>query len=491
MADHNIRLSKSRYTAGLQCHKLLWWKFHEPKATELEPGTVLQDRFDQGIQVERLARESFPDGVAIDVDYRNRDLAVEATKAALADGATTLFNASFLEHDTFVAIDILQRLDHGFRLIEVKSSNKQKDAHIPDVAVQKYVLGQAAVEVVAAEVMHLNKDFQHPDKGDLFERTEVTTPVDAWLGRVPGELDAQLAMLADPCPDVPIGSHCYDPYDCPFLKRCWPQDPNHIMKLYYVGKKTVGRYFQRGIHWISDLPEDEKLRTQQARQLKAMREDRLIVEPGLAEALEPFSGRLGFLDFETIARAVPVWPGMKPWGQAAAQFSYHEANSDGTYSHAAFLAEGPEDARPPLAEAMIEATADAERVLMYTSFEKTQIRNLQRAVPDLKTELEELEHKLIDLHPVVRDYVYYPGFLGSFSLKYIQTPLVPDLTYDDLVIIDGLVASVKIARLLFVAGKLSPEQHEKTRHDLLEYCKRDTWATVRLVEVLRELTRAE
>ena len=65
--------------------------------------------------------------------------------------------------------------------------------------------------------------------------------------------------------------------------------------------------------------------------------------------------------------------------------------------------------------------------------------------------------------------------------------LIPELTYDDLVIVDGMVASVAIAGLLFVAGKLSPKQHEETRHDLLEYCKRDTWATVKLLERLREL----
>ena len=134
--------------------------------------------------------------MAIDVDYRNRERAVQATKTALEEGTTALFNASFLEHDTFVAVDILEREDDGFRLIEVKSSNSQKDEHIPDVAVQKYVLGQAGLGLVGAFVMHMNKDFQHPDTGDLFQRTDVTTPVDAWLGRVPGELDAQLAMLA-------------------------------------------------------------------------------------------------------------------------------------------------------------------------------------------------------------------------------------------------------------------------------------------------------
>ena len=89
--------------------------------------------------------------------------------------------------------------------------------------------------------------------------------------------------------------------------------------------------------------------------------------------------------------------------------------------------------------------------------------------------------------PVIRNNVYHPDFQGSFSLKFVLPALVPELTYDDLVIVDGMVASVEIARLLFVAGKLSPEQHEKTRYDLLEYCKRDTLGTVKLLERLREL----
>ncbi len=41
--------------------------------------------------------------------------------------------------------------------------------------------------------------------------------------------------------------------------------------------------------------------------------------------------------------------------------------------------------------------------------------------------------------------------------------------------------------LLFVSGRIPIPQREKTRHDLLEYCKRDTFATVRLVERLAEL----
>ncbi len=163
-----------------------------------------------------------------------------------------------------------------------------------------------------------------------------------------------------------------------------------------------------------------------------MKADRLVVEATLGQALEPFDCKLGFLDFETIMRAVPVWPGMAPWEQAPAQFSYHEANGDGTYTHAEYLAEGPKDCRPELARAMVEATKNAEKVAMYSSFEKTRIRGLQEAVPELRVELEALEGKLVDLLPVVRENVYHPDFLGSFSLKYVLHPLVPELTYDDL-----------------------------------------------------------
>ncbi|MGE5667718.1 MAG: DUF2779 domain-containing protein, partial [Betaproteobacteria bacterium] len=95
--------------------------------------------------------------------------------------------------------------------------------------------------------------------------------------------------------------------------------------------------------------------------------------------------------------------------------------------------------------------------------------------------------KLLDLFPVIRNCVYHPDFNGSFSLKFILTPLVPDLTYDDLVIVDGRVASVEIARLLFVAGRIPRHEHDRVRQDLLDYCERDTWAMVRLLERLREL----
>jgi hypothetical protein len=140
---------------------------------------------------------------------------------------------------------------------------------------------------------------------------------------------------------------------------------------------------------------------------------------------------------------------------------------------------------------MLRATPDADRVVTYSSYEKTRIRELQRALPALAEDLGKLERKLIDLLPVVRDCVYHPAFDGGFSLKAILNPLVPELSYSDLVIVDGRVASVEIARLLFVADKIPQHERDRVREELLDYCERDTWALVRLLEVLQGLARGK
>src|ERR1051326_4812667 len=42
------RLSKSRYLSGLQCHKQLWWRVHDPDAPELSPSAGQQNRLAPG-----------------------------------------------------------------------------------------------------------------------------------------------------------------------------------------------------------------------------------------------------------------------------------------------------------------------------------------------------------------------------------------------------------------------------------------------------------
>src|SRR5262245_35520977 len=226
------RLSKSRYTAGVQCHKLLWWKVHEPNAVELQPDKVLQDRFDQGAQVGALARDRFPGGILVDLPYYAADERVTLTRKLIADGAPAIFEASALADNTFVAVDVLTPQNGGaggggFHLTEVKSSSSQKEEHLQDVAVQIHVLERSGIHITGADVMHLNKECRFPDLTNLFERTDVTELVRPLINKVSWEIDKQSEMLDGPLPDIPIGLQCHEPYECPFMERCWPKDPDH------------------------------------------------------------------------------------------------------------------------------------------------------------------------------------------------------------------------------------------------------------------------
>ena len=121
-------LSKSRFIAGLQCHRLLWWKVNEPDAPELETPPGLQAIFEQGTQVGDLARSYVPGGELIDLPYWDRQGRVEATREAIAAGTRVLYEASFLADGVFVSVDILHRSPgaRGWTVSEVKSTTKVK-----------------------------------------------------------------------------------------------------------------------------------------------------------------------------------------------------------------------------------------------------------------------------------------------------------------------------------------------------------------------------
>ena len=195
-------LSKSRFIDGYQCPKLLWWRVYEPDAPELEVDAALQDIFDQGTEVGKVACERFPGGELIDLPHYPLPPRVEATREALRRDPPAIFEASFLADGVFCAVDILERVPEGHRLIEVKSSTSLKAVHVVDAAIQALAVRASGLPVARVEVMHLNKDYRHPDQGDLFVREEVTQDVEALLPTLPPKVTELLEALEGPVPDV-------------------------------------------------------------------------------------------------------------------------------------------------------------------------------------------------------------------------------------------------------------------------------------------------
>ena len=492
--DRASTLSKSRFVTGAQCHKLLWLKTHEPKAPELEISPAIKDIIDQGNEVGRLARTRFPGGKLIELEHDDPER-LPLTRRYMGEGAPAIFEATFVADRVYAAVDILLREGDGWVLIEVKSGTEAKPKYILDAAIQTHVARRAGVDVQRTEIMHINGAFVAPAAGaepeaDLFVREDVSFVVSGLLPLMPAQIEAQLNVLAGSEPVIAIGKQCREPDDCPFQGRCWPGEPDSVLRIQGLLYDKRFTLFHGGTRTIPELPKTYKLNEVQSRQRRACETGQLVVEPKLAELLAPYTGRLGFLDFESVGRAVPVWSGTKPWEQIGVQFSYHEGELGGPYAHEEFLAEPDTDPREAIARRLIEVTRGADHVLMYTPFEKTQIRSMQRFNPHLADELAKLEAKLLDLAQVVRHTVYHRDFAGSLSIKEVLPVLVPGMSYKDTVRIpDGSEASAKLARLLFYAGELKPGEREQLREELLEYCQHDTFAMVKLLERLAAIAR--
>ncbi len=482
-----MNLSKTLFTAGLQCPKQLWWRAHEPGAPELTPSPDLQSRFDEGARAERLARDYVPGGVLI--ESRRFGDKLEATQAALGSGARVLYGAAFSADDLSAATDILERTDYGTRLIEVKASSQVKPEHIADVAFQAHVLRRAGLEPARLEVMHLNRDYAFPALDGLFVRADVSARVAEKLPEIPGLIEGERRALAGPLPQVSVGGHCFEPHECPFMSRCFPPLPRHHVVTLYRKRERAPELEARGYVTVHDLPDDFELDPIADRQRRAVKAGTLIVEPGLREALAGLEPPLAFLDFETVGPAIPVWDGCRPWEQVPVQFSCHVEDGRGGHAHFEWLADDAADPREAIAGRLIEACRDARTVLAFYARFETDC--LQRMVPVLPKRLAEginaLLPRIVDLQPLVRDYVYHPDFGGSFGLKAVVPALVPELGYDDLEIGGGAQATHALSRLLFAPQGLATDEVERLREGLRRYCALDTWAMVRLLERLREL----
>jgi len=94
-----------------------------------------------------------------------------------------------------------------------------------------------------------------------------------------------------------------------------------------------------------------------------------------------------------------------------------------------------------------------------------------------------LEDRIVDLLELIRKHCYHPDFHGSFSIKSVLPALVPGLDYADLEISEGTLASLAYAEV--IRTETPDERRRQLRESLLNYCKRDTEAEVRLFEALK------
>jgi hypothetical protein len=493
MPKRPLTLSKSRYTAGLQCLKRLYLSGHAPGLAD-PVGPAQQALFDSGARVGALARERYPHGLLIDEGPLQHARAEARTRRALrAENLPAIFEAAFTHDRIRIRVDVLRRAGPDlFDLIEVKSTARVKDEHVEDVAIQLHVLRGAGVRIRRAALLHLNRDYVHPggayDLRRLFRLHDLTDEAEDILPALRERLAGMWAVLSAPAPPpIEVGRHCTRPYVCPFYGHCHRDAPAHpVHELYRASPALLDTLQGLGLRDIRDLPDPADagipLSPLQDRQRLAVVRNAPIIDPAVTKRLSALPAPVHFLDFETWNPALPVYPGTHPYEIIPFQFSVHVLERDGRTRHREFLHAASDDPRPALARSLIAATDGAGAILAYSGFEGSRIRDLAGALPDQAADLRRIESRLQDLLPLIRDHCYHPDFHGSFSIKNVLPALVSGVGYDDLAIDEGALASIAYSEM--IDPGTPPTRAALLRTQLLAYCQRDTEAMLRLFQQL-------
>ena len=152
--------------------------------------------------------------------------------------------------------------------------------------------------------------------------------------------------------------------------------------------------------------------------------------------------------------------------------------------HYEFLANDCNDPRPEFVKSLCQVIGKKGSVLAYNSgFESGRLGELAEWLPQYKDEIENIQGRLWDPLPVIRAHVYHLEFRGSYSLKWVLPALVPDMTYEGMEVAEGGEAGLAWEKM--VHAEVGSRERDRLRDALLAYCKQDTLAMVRLLEVLQ------
>ncbi|MFG5140377.1 DUF2779 domain-containing protein [Campylobacter lari] len=489
--------SKSRYTRGTQCAKSLWLKTYKDEVLSTPENT--SDKFKTGNKVGELACELFPNGVKIEFEGSSFDEKYEQTKKLLENNQEVIYEATFCYDGILIMIDILQNTKDGLIINEVKSSTSLKDVYIDDCALQYYVLSNLNYKIKQVNLIHLNNEYYRGDFLDinqLFKFNDITDKVIQNQEEVRKNLKYFEEILSkNEEPNIDIGTHCFDPYECDGYEYCWVKQRNlceneNVFNISRLNANKKFEPYQKNIINFKDIKDPSIFNENQQIQIKAsLNKEIYINKENIKKFLDTLTYPVYHLDFETFMQAIPEYKGIRPYMQIPFQYSLHIDYKD-KLEHKEFLSECGIDPRYELVRNLINDIPKDVCVLSYNaSFEKGVIRNLALAFPKFCEHLLNIEKNIKDLMiPFQNKDYYHYKMQGSYSIKKVLPALIPDMeqAYKNL----NLIHNGNEAMQSFEAMQNMSENERKSYcQALLEYCKLDTLAMVKILKHLEELIK--
>ncbi len=480
----NSLISKSAFMKAEQCLKHFYlYKKHPNLRDKLSKET--QFVFKRGTDIGIFAQQLFPNGVDVTKDEKwNHELFAQRTLQLIANGAETIYEATFIYDDLLVMVDILHKQNEQWYAYEVKSSLKITETYIKDACFQYFVIKNALPNLADFSLLTLNPKYVLQGEINVQELFKTTSILKDAIKNVPyfkyKVQQAKLTLEQNKIPNIKIGTHCFHPYDCDFLGLCWKNiyDSTSIFSIGKLSKAAILEFYQNNILHVEDIDittiskEDIKI------QVKAVKENEEQcqiekIAPYISLVKEPYCS----LDIEVWMPGLPFYQNTRPFQQIPFLFSMNY-EEDGIQKQYSFIKPIEEDNRKHFLEQILEATKPFKSILMFDkTLENGVLNQLVELFPEYQEEVNELKQKIVDLEePIRKNYFYHPEMKGNFTLKSLAPLVNKEDGFNKLQIQSGVVAMYEYESLL---QKNSIEQ-EALKQQLIDYCEMDALITYQL-----------
>ena len=518
--------SKSKFVSVCNtCNKYAWLdKNHPDDKKPIDEYT--ETLFENGHKVGALAKERFK----IDVDVTvldengkpNISAMLEETKKALSADAHVIAEASFEYDGLFCSVDILVKNGDGsYDINEVKSSKRNlekekkrdgvKEKYIIDAAYQQYILEKLGYKINNVYVVLLSDTYVRGKSLDL-EQYFIPVPVKTFTSALQTMVEEKLADIEAVLgeqnePTAVFNANCKD---CDYFAFCSRKIPSpSVFDIYEKTSPTKHQLYNAGISFFDAPKHTTSMKEAAKKQIEYYNRpnDAYIDKDAIKEFLDSLSFPLYSLDFETYQAVVPEHEGMKVSEVVPFQYSLHVMRvPDGDYSEGSvdleechFIDISGADPRRAIAESLVKDIPYGACVVAYhESTERNIIERLADLYPDLADHLRSFgyinskgEKRYKDPLPLFQNGCYYTSAMGNkFSIKSVLPALYPDdpsMNYHNL---NGSVQNGTQAMIAILqANDMSEEGRDRIESDLVEYCALDTFAVVKVIKKLYEVSK--
>lgn len=461
-----------------RCKRLLWLKHHQPKP--YVPFVYYNESMSELLK-QYFHLEAFFEGKAGD----DASLALAAVEQYDA-----LLNARFSYANIRIKIPLMRKTNAGWCVYFTYAACFPREQEAIKLADTITVLEACGIVVSDVQIIHLNCDYIRKDVLDVNELFIVTPylynkrnhanytalslirenqrPLLAYAKEVE-------AIIEGACMPAKLTSACTKGRKCPYYDECFGDIKEDTSIVYLMQSARKYELMEQGCKDLKEIDVDYLEGTrQQYAQVMAARNNGFFMDDTAIRywVKENIHYPLSYLDFEWETFVYPPYQGMKPFDVLVFQYSLHVEKSAGAaLSHNEFIGDG--DCRIAFIEHLLAHIPAHGTILVYNmeGAEKLRLKQLSVQFPQYEKALLALCERMVDLSlPFESGSIYDSRMQGYYSLKKL-VEVFNGFDYHSLDISQGLQAAQS-----WLSMQDHPDDQEKIRDALFQYCAMDTYA---------------